>query len=96
MDVVEPATGEVWTRVPDSDERDVDAAVGAASRGVSRVEGDGGGGARRVLFKLADLIDANLERLAIAESRDTGKLMCWAWSVDIPRSASNFRYFARG
>ena len=48
----------------------------------------------RVLFKLADLIEANLERLAEAESRDTGKPIALARSVDIPRSAANFRYFA--
>lgn len=46
-----------------------------------------------MLLKIADLIDANLERLAQAESRDTGKPVSLARVMDIPRATSNFRFF---
>lgn len=94
MDVVEPATGEVFARVPDSGESDVDAAVKSAGRAFPEWSAMGTAERARVLFKLADLIDANTEPLAEAESRNTGKPIALARSVDIPRSASNLRYFA--
>lgn len=46
------------------------------------------------MLRLADLIDANLDKLAIAESRDTGKPISLTRAVDIPRSAANVRFFA--
>jgi aminomuconate-semialdehyde/2-hydroxymuconate-6-semialdehyde dehydrogenase len=48
----------------------------------------------KILHKIADLIDKNLEKLAFAESRDTGKPIFFAKNVDMPRAASNFRFFA--
>jgi aminomuconate-semialdehyde/2-hydroxymuconate-6-semialdehyde dehydrogenase len=49
----------------------------------------------RILHKIADLIEENLELLANAESVDNGKPVSLATSVDIPRSAANFRFFAQ-
>jgi aminomuconate-semialdehyde/2-hydroxymuconate-6-semialdehyde dehydrogenase len=43
---------------------------------------------------VADLIEANLDRLAKAESIDSGKPISLARTLDIPRAASNFRFFA--
>src|SRR5205807_1805270 len=43
---------------------------------------------------IADLIERDLEKLARAESIDTGKPLSLARSLDIPRAASNFRFFA--
>ena len=48
----------------------------------------------KFLYKIADLIEKNLEELAVAESRDQGKPVWLAKSVDIPRAALNFRAFA--
>ena len=48
----------------------------------------------RYLLKIADMIDSNLESLALAESRDQGKPVSLARSLDIPRAALNFRKFA--
>jgi aminomuconate-semialdehyde/2-hydroxymuconate-6-semialdehyde dehydrogenase len=45
------------------------------------------------LYKIADLIENNLEELAAAESADTGKPLSLAKTLDIPRAASNFRYW---
>ncbi|KAG7262964.1 hypothetical protein CRUP_002571 [Coryphaenoides rupestris] len=44
--------------------------------------------------KLADLIEANLDEFALAESKDQGKTLAFARTVDIPRAAYNFRFFA--
>src|SRR5207244_8146267 len=48
----------------------------------------------QILLRIADLIERDLEKLARAESIDTGKPLSLARSLDIPRAASNFRFFA--
>ena len=48
----------------------------------------------RLMLRLAELVEANLEELAEAESRDTGKPIAAARGLDIPRSAVNLRFFA--
>lgn len=94
LDVHEPATGRVYARVADSDASDIDAAVQAAGRAFEPWSRLSPAERSTRLFRLADLLDANLERLALAESVDTGKPLSLARSVDIPRSAANFRFFA--
>lgn len=94
LDNVEPATGKVYGRVPDSDEADVEAAVRAAAAAFPAWAGLPVSDRSRILLKVADLIDANLERLARAESVDSGKPLGLARALDIPRSAVNFRFFA--
>jgi aminomuconate-semialdehyde/2-hydroxymuconate-6-semialdehyde dehydrogenase len=94
LDNFEPATGTPFARVPDSDAKDIDAAVKSAAAAFPAWSNTSAAERSRVLLRLADLIDSNLDRLAEAESRDTGKPISLARSVDIPRSASNFRYFA--
>jgi aminomuconate-semialdehyde/2-hydroxymuconate-6-semialdehyde dehydrogenase len=94
FDDVEPATGAVIAEVPDSDGQDVDDAVRAARGafdGWSRTTAEQ---RSRVLLKLADLIEANLEELARIESRDNGKPVSLARRMDIPRAVANFRFFA--
>lgn len=44
--------------------------------------------------KIADLIEAQLDEFAKAESRDQGKPVLLAKKVDIPRACLNFRFFA--
>lgn len=94
LDVHEPATGRVYAQVSAGDARDVDAAVKAAADAFPAWSATPVLERSRLLFRLAELIDANLERLAQAESRDCGKPIALARSVDIPRSAVNFRYFS--
>jgi aminomuconate-semialdehyde/2-hydroxymuconate-6-semialdehyde dehydrogenase len=94
LSLIEPATGQVVGRVPDSGIADIDAAVAAADAAFASWSGLPAAERSRLLLRLADLIDANLDRLADAESRDTGKPITLAREVDIPRSAANFRYFA--
>ncbi|MEZ5048280.1 MAG: aldehyde dehydrogenase [Saprospiraceae bacterium] len=47
-----------------------------------------------ILLRISALIEENIDELAKAESLDNGKPLWLAKSVDIPRAASNFRYFA--
>lgn len=94
LDNLNPATGEVYSHTPDSDERDVNAAVEAAERAFPKWSNTPAEQRSRILMRIADLIEHNLERLAEAESLDTGKPLALARTVDIPRAASNFRFFA--
>src|SRR5437660_1175207 len=73
LDDFEPATGAAFARVPDSDAADIDAAVKAAAAAYPAWSATSAAERSRILLKLADLIDSNLDRLAEAESRDTGK-----------------------
>ena len=94
IDNIEPATGKPYSKVPDSDARDVELAVAAAEKAFvtwSRTSADE---RSRVLLRIADLIERDLEKLARAESIDTGKPLTLARTLDIPRAASNFRFFA--
>lgn len=94
LDVIEPATGEVLARVPHSDVEDVNDAVDAARRAFPAWSETPASERSARLLKLADLIDDSLEMLAQLESRNCGKPITAARSVDIPRSAANFRFFA--
>lgn len=94
LDNFEPATGHVYGRVPDSDGTDIGAAVAAAKAAFPAWAATSAEARSKILLKIADLIDANLEPLARAESIDTGKPITLARTVDIPRAAANFRFFA--
>ena len=94
LEVIEPATGEVYASVARSDARDVETAVAAADAAFPAWSATPPPERSRVLFALADLIDARVDDLARAESIDTGKPITLARSVDIPRAAANLRFFA--
>lgn len=94
LDITDPATGEVYSRVPDSDQSDINAAVAAARSAFPAWSGTPARERSRILLRLADLIDLSIDRLARAESIDTGKPISLARAVDIPRAAENIRFFA--
>src|SRR5438874_1351878 len=94
LDNIEPATGRVYSRVADSEAADVDAAARAAQAAFSAWSRTPVAERSRILLDIAQRIDANLGRLAEAESIDNGKPLRLARVVDIPRAASNFRFFA--
>ncbi|MEP0846986.1 MAG: aldehyde dehydrogenase [Phycisphaerae bacterium] len=91
---VNPATGEVYSCVPDSDAADVQAAVEAARRAFPEWSRTTAEQRSRLLLRVADLIEQNLERLALAECIDNGKPLSRCRAVDIPRAVQNFRFFA--
>lgn len=93
LDDFNPATGETYAQVPDSEESDVELAVEAAQRafpGWSRMPKK-----KRAdyLLAIAKRIEERLEELALAESSDTGKPLGLTRRVDIPRAAANFHFF---
>src|SRR6478609_2441806 len=94
LDNVEPATGKAYSQVADSDTRDVDLAVAAAAKAFIEWSRTSGADRSRILLRIADFIERDLEKLARAESIDTGKPISLARTLDIPRAASNFRFFA--
>src|SRR4051812_5343103 len=94
LDNIEPATGRVYSQVPDSDARDVELAVAAAEKAFAAWSKTSAEKRSQILLRIADLIERYLEKLARAESIDTGKPLALARSLDIPRAASNFRFFA--
>ena len=94
LPVWEPATGQVYAEVAASNRTDVEAACLAAER-ASRAWRELPTERRvTMLNALADRLEAQMERFAAAESKDTGKPISVAHSVDIPRAVSNLRFFA--
>jgi aminomuconate-semialdehyde/2-hydroxymuconate-6-semialdehyde dehydrogenase len=94
LDNIEPATGKPYSQVADSDADDVDLAVAAAEKAFADWSKKSAAERSRILLRIADLIERDLEKLARAESIDTGKPLLLARTLDIPRAASNFRFFA--
>lgn len=94
FDDICPATGDVLAEIPDSDARDVANAVAAAKRAFPAWSATRAEERSRILLKLADLIEANLDELARLESDDNGKPVSLAKRMDIPRAVANFRFFA--
>jgi len=94
LDNIEPATGKPYSQVADSEDRDVDLAVAAADRAFADWSRTLAADRSRILLRIGDLIERDLEKLARAESIDTGKALSLARTLDIPRAASNFRFFA--
>ncbi len=94
LERVDPATGEPAVEVPDSDAEDVAAAARAAERAFPGWAATPAAERSGILVRLADLIERDLDGLARLESRDTGKPIALARTMDIPRAAQNFRFFA--
>ncbi len=88
-----PATGEIYSQIPSSGIDDINQAVKAAKmafRSWSQTSPEKRG---RLLIRIADMIEQNLDAFALAETEDTGKPIQLSRTVDIPRAAANFRFF---
>ena len=96
IDNINPATGEVYGQIPDSNEKDVAAAVHAAQKAFPAWSTTAVEQRFKILNRIAELIDENLNELALAETNDNGKPLWLSKSVDIPRASANFRFFATG
>ena len=94
IDNYNPSIGEVYSLIPDSDEKDIDIATKAAQAAFPGWSKTPKEKRARILQKLAQLIEDNLDRFAEAESRDNGKPLSLAKRVDIPRAAANFNFYA--
>jgi len=96
IDNLNPATGEVYSQLPDSDKDDIEIAVRSAELAFASWSSCGAETRAKLLNRIADLIEKNLDEFAIAETNDSGKPIKLSKTLDIPRVVSNFRFFASG
>ncbi len=89
-----PSNGQQYATAPNSSADDVESAIQSAKKAFPTWSSLPTQERSRYLNKIADLIDQNHEKLAIAESLDNGKPLWLAKRVDIPRASANFRFFA--
>jgi len=94
LDNTDPSKGEVYSLIPDSDSRDVELAAKAAADAFPEWSKTSVAERSRVMMRISELITENLPRLAAAESRDNGKPLKLATTVDIPRARDNFAFYA--
>ena len=89
-----PAQGQVYSLIPNSNHKDVELAV-IAAKNASKAWGETSKEERSdILIKISNLINKRLDELALAESIDNGKPLKLAKTVDIPRAAANFYFYA--
>jgi aminomuconate-semialdehyde/2-hydroxymuconate-6-semialdehyde dehydrogenase len=96
LDNINPATGEVYSLIPDSDERDVQMAVDAAEQAFPLWSMMPVAERSNILLKISTRIDKHLDQLALAETIDQGKPLWLSKRVDIPRARDNFHFYATG
>jgi acyl-CoA reductase-like NAD-dependent aldehyde dehydrogenase len=96
LDVINPATGEPITAVPDADADDVDRAVKAARTSFEMKSWRGMDPSKRerILWNIADLIDKYRDALASVISSENGKTVREAVGADVAPAADCFRYYA--
>ena len=98
FDTINPATGEVLTQVVEASREDIDRAAQAARRAFE----DGGGPWRkmsasergRLIWRLGDLVEKNIDQLAELETLDNGKPIFESRYVDMPMVIDVLRYYA--
>src|SRR5438876_1108222 len=94
---INPATGEELTQVAAASAQDVDAAVQAARKTFDDLQGPwrkmSASERGRILWKLAELIEKNIDELAELETLDNGKIINESRYVDMPMAADVLRYY---
>src|SRR5438552_4255537 len=94
FDNASPVTGQVVCKIARSDAQDVEAALDAAHAAKDAWGRTSVAERAAVLNRIADRMEANLERLAIAETWDNGKPIRETRAADLPLAIDHFRYFA--
>ncbi|CAJ0633861.1 182_t:CDS:10 [Entrophospora sp. SA101] len=94
IDSYNPSTGKVHAKIPDSSKQEIDQAVHAAQKAFLKWSKTSVQIRSKIMYKIADLLEARLNEFAEAEVQDQGKTITFATNVDINRSIYNFRYFA--
>jgi len=94
FDNISPITGKVFCRVARSNEKDVNVALDAAHAAKETWGKTSTTERSNILLKIADAMEANLEKIAIAETIDNGKPLRETMNADIPLAIDHFRYFA--
>ena len=94
FDVVTPINGKPYTRAARSTAEDIELALDAAHAAAPKWAAVPAAERANLLLKIADRLEANLEKLAYAETVDNGKPMRETLNADIPLTIDHFRYFA--
>jgi aldehyde dehydrogenase (NAD+) len=98
FDSFNPASGELLSRVAEASAEDVDLAVSAARVSLEDRNGPwrkmSASERGKLIWRLADLIEKNIEELAEIETLDNGKPIWESRNVDIPMVVDVLRYFA--
>jgi aldehyde dehydrogenase len=94
FDVITPITGKPYTKAPRSSAEDVELALDAAHAAADKWGRTPVADRANILLKIADRLEANLERLSYAETVDNGKPIRETLNADVPLTIDHFRYFA--
>ena len=96
IDVVNPATGELLTTVPDGQGSDVDRAVAAARASFERKSWRGMDPSKKekILWDISEILLKHREELAVLESLENGKTVREAGGADVDPAIDAFRYYA--
>ena len=94
LDIVNPATGEVYATSPKSGAADIDAAYRAAADAFQSWRWTTPSERQGALLKLADFVEANADELVAIECENTGKPANLTASEEIPPSVNQIRFFA--
>jgi aldehyde dehydrogenase len=91
---ITPVTGRTFCEIPRSTHEDIDRALDAAHAAKGRWGRTPPADRAKILNKIADVMEANLELLAVSESWDNGKPVRETLAADLPLAIDHFRYFA--
>ncbi len=94
LDNYSPPEGKVYSLIPDSDNEDVGEAVKAATQAFPSWSTMPIEERTKILLRIAELIDRDIEKLSLAESIDNGKPVKFARAVDIYRASANIKFYA--
>src|SRR5690625_2342396 len=94
FDNTTPITGEVFTKVARSTEEDIELALDAAHKAKDAWSKTSAAERAKILNKIADRMEENLEMIAVADTWDNGKAVRETLNADIPLAIDHFRYFA--
>ena len=91
---ITPVTGKTFCEIARSDYQDIELALDAAHRAKATWGKTSTTDRSNILLKIADRMEQNLEKLAVAETWDNGKPIRETKAADIPLAIDHFRYFA--
>ena len=94
FDNISPVNGQAFCKIPRSTAEDIELALDAAHAAKDAWGKTSVAARSNILLKIADRIDENLEKLAVAETWDNGKAVRETLAADVPLCADHFRYYA--
>jgi len=94
FDNLSPVNGQTFCEIPRSTEEDIELALDAAHSAKDAWGKKSVTERSNILLKVADRMEENLEKLAVAETWDNGKAVRETLAADVPLAIDHFRYFA--